>query len=105
MFGAQCTLYVCSATERLLLLLGWERVVRPSSHSFTKKSTAGDKAYADLKSAVHKRTATSSADSSWERERPRLRMPTVSVPVSVSTHSESNWTPDAFEVGEQTGTV
>lgn len=86
-----------------MLLLGWERVVRPSSHAFTKKSTAGDKAYADLKSAVHKRTKT--PDSSWERERPRLRMPTVSIPVSVSTHSESNWTPDAFEVGEQTGTV
>ena len=99
MFGAQCTLYVCSATERLLLLLGWERVVRP------KKNTARDKAYADLKSAVHKRTTTSSTDSSWERERPRLRMPTVNVPVSVSTHSEFNWTPDAFEVGEQTGTV
>lgn len=100
----QITTHVCSATERLLLLLGWEREV--SAHSKVRKSTH-DQAYAELKASVQQRKVLQSdtTDSSWERERPKLRMTTVSVPGPAPRRAESSWTPDAFEVGEHTGTV
>lgn len=104
----QVTLHVCSATERLLLLLGWEREVSSSKKSHAKvHNCARDEAYAELKSSVQQRNVPqpNTTDSSWERERPQLRMPTVSVPGPAPRRAESSWTPDAFEVGEHTGTV
>jgi hypothetical protein len=99
----QVTAHACAATERLLLLLGWERAVSTSHAKVARPSEP----YRNLKASLQKRRSVSStlADSSWEREHPKLRMPAISTPVTVVTHAESNWTPDAFEVGEQTGTV
>ena len=102
MLSTQLTAHASSATERLLLLLGWERVV--PTHAKVRKS-ARDQAYTELKSSVQQRKVASKTDSSWEREHPQLRMPTVSVPVPAVRNAESTWTPDAFEVGEHTGTV
>jgi hypothetical protein len=100
----QFIVHVCSATERLLLLLGWEREV--SAHGKVRKNTH-DQAYAELKASVQQRKVpqATTTDSSWERERPKLHMTTVSVPGPAPRRAESSWTPDAFEVGEHTGTV
>ena len=67
-----------------------------------------DKVYRDLKSTVHKRSAMSaekSSSSDWERDRPQLRLTTVSTTVTVPRADASAWTPDAFDIGETTGTV
>lgn len=102
----QVTSHVCSATERLLLLLGWERVVSSSKKPHAKVHN-GDQAYSELKASVQQRNVPqpNTTDSSWERERPQLRMPAVIVPGPAPRRAESSWTPDAFEVGEHTGTV
>lgn len=103
MLSTQLTAHASSATERLLLLLGWERrVVSSSKKSHTK---VRDQAYAELKSSVQQRKVPTKTDSSWERERPQLRMHTIIVPGAAPRRAESSWTPDAFEVGEHTGTV
>lgn len=104
----QVTMHVCSATERLLLLLGWERVVSSSKKPHAKvHNCVRDQAYTELKASVQQRKVPqpNTTDSSWERERPQLRMPTVSVSGPATVTAESSWTPDAFEVGEHTGTV
>ena len=106
MLSTQITAQASSATERLLLLLGWERVVSSSKKPHAKvHNCARDEAYAELKASVQQRNVPSKTDSSWERERPQLRMPTVSVSGPATVTAESSWTPDAFEVGEHTGTV
>ena len=108
MLSTQITAHASSATERLLLLLGWERVVSSSKKPHAKvHNCARDEAYSELKASVQQRNVPqpNTTDSSWERERPQLRMPAVIVPGPAPRRAESSWTPDAFEVGEHTGTV
>lgn len=99
----QVSAHACSATERLLLLLGWERVV--SSAPRSNRANVRDEAYVSLQADLQRRKGQTKTDSSWERERPQLRMPAVSAPVVAARNAESSWASDAFEVGEHTGTV
>ena len=93
-----------------MLLLGWERDVVSSSTSSKLhakvRDDRRDEAYANLK-IVHQRNAPArnTTDSSWEENHPQLHMHTVNAVVSASPAAESQWTPDAFELGEHTGTV
>lgn len=106
MLSTQITAQASAATERVLLLLGWERVVSSSKNPRAKvHNCVRDEAYSELKASVQQRNIPKESDSSWERERPQLRMPAVSAPVAARINTESAWAPDAFEVGEHTGTV
>ena len=115
---SQVSVHVSAATERLLLLLGWERLMKTKPR-FQQNET--DKAYkSTARPAPEKQRAKSggggdggsASASSWERNRPKLRMPhvnstnrTAATPATNSTWSSTSWTLDAFDVGQSTGTV
>ena len=112
-----------SCTERLLMLLGWERAqperarvyANPSKRPIAANSRAGSRAGSrgdfrgdfrgdyggtDSKGADSKGAEKSS--SNWEREKPTLTLRSVNP--RVQALRESSWAPDAFEAAN-TGTV
>ena len=95
---------VVSATERVLLMLGWERAVQKTEvydAGRKKPFAARTKSYNNLQETVRSRNTTSS----WEREKPSLKLRAVNPEVQRRSAPAQTWTSSAFDVASNTGTV
>lgn len=98
---------VVSTTERVLLLLGWERAVpskaKTSVYDAGRKqpTAAKSKSYSDLQRATR---AARAAGSSWEKDMPSLKLRAVNPDVQARGAGTNAWSSDAFDVAH-TGTV
>ena len=105
---------VFTLTERVLLLLGWDKV-KGSKHEFTRENE--DAAYSKLKKtnqALRKRLERCGVESedadrptkaSWEQNTPQLRHVTCATTSSLPSYAEETWTSgNAFDAAA-TGTV
>lgn len=110
------TLYdvVFTATERVLLLLGWDKI-KDKRHDFTKENE--DAAYSQLKKAnknLRRRLKESGIESEendrpnkadWEKDTPQLRHVTCATTTTTPTYTQQTWTSgNAFDAAA-TGTV
>lgn len=105
---------VFTATERVLLLLGWDKI-KVKTHNFTKED--GDAAYSQLKKAnqnLRKRLKESGIESeendrpnkaNWEKNTPQLRHVTCATTTTTPSYTQQTWTSgNAFDAAA-TGTV
>ena len=100
--SAAWTSTVVSVTERVLLMLGWERAraAKTPKNSKSVYHTGGKQPFATKTSATG-----DASSSSWEREKPSLKLRTVNPNVQRRSAPMQTWTSDAFDVASNTGTV
>lgn len=102
--SAAWTNAVVSATERALLMLGWERALQSGDVYGGKKKqplATKTKSYDNLQKTARARSAASS----WEREKPSLKLRAVNPEVQRRDVPMQTWTSSAFDVASNTGTV
>lgn len=103
-----------TVTERILLLLGWDRV-KLSNYNFSEKREDG--AYIELKrtniklrkrlkkSGVAEDAQSRPSQASWEKNTPQLRHITCATSTPIEPQPQHTWTSDTAFDASLTGTV
>ncbi len=99
---------ICATlTERLLLMLGWDKVkpLRASVYKDDSSYQELQKVNSQLRKRLQKKSESKTSGASWEQDTPKLRPVPIATPQPQTTHNNA-WSSDgtAFDAAA-TGTV